>query len=550
MKIAVSARSFGLTPLLLLLVPVLLSMTAAASPTTAESGPEPGAVPLYDNLGDHHHAITTKVPKAQQYFDQGLRLVYAFNHAEAIRAFQEAARLDPDCAMCYWGIALAYGPNINAPMDAESGKQAYAALQQALALTPKASERERAYIQALTHRYAPEPPADRAKLDAAYARAMKAVAAQYPDDLDAATLYGEALMDLQPWDYWTRDGEPYPETTEILAQLERVLEENPKHPGACHYYIHTVEAAHPELAIPCADRLAKLMPGAGHLVHMPAHIYIRVGRWDDAIESNVHAVHADETYIADQRPGGIYPLAYYPHNYHFLSFAATMAGRSAEAIEAARAVVNQIPVEVARQVPELQPLAAYLHLTLVSFGRWDEVLAEPLPPPELQLTTGLVQYARGVALAAKGKGVEAEAALDAVRGAAAAGAGVHKTVLEIAAHALAGEIATRQGQLDTAISHFQAAKALEDGLRYMEPPHWYYPIRHSLGAVLLKAGRAAEAEAVYREDLKRFPANGWSLYGLAASLRAQGKAAEAEAVEEQFQRLWAKADVTLTASRF
>jgi tetratricopeptide (TPR) repeat protein len=529
-----------------LLVLVLLSPAVAA----AQQVGEPAAVPLYTNLGDHHYAITTGVPLAQRYFDQGLRLTYGFNHAEAIRAFNEAARLDPDCAMCYWGAALAYGPNINAPMDEDAGRAAYAKVQKALA-APGANERERALIRALATRYAEDPPADRAALDSAYARAMGEVLRRYPDDLEAAALYAEALMDLRPWNYWMKDGAPYPGTTELVSTLERVIARNPNHPGACHFYIHAVEAVAPEKAVACADRLAALMPGAGHLVHMPAHIYIRVGRWNDAIESNLHAVHTDESYIADQRPEGVYPLSYYPHNYHFLSFAATMAGRSAQAIEAARGVVANVDLEVARQIPDLQGLVPYLHLTLVTFGRWDEVLAQPLPPDDIPLSHALALYARGVAFAAKGQTGDARtslARLEAVRGGAPEGMG--RTILDIASHTLQGEIAARGGDLSGAIPHLRTAMQLEDGLLYFEPPPWYYPVRHSLGGVLLEAGQAAEAERLYREDLKRFPENGWALHGLAESLRRQGKTAEAAEVEQRLARAWDQADVRLVASRF
>ncbi len=531
-------------------VALSLSATAAMGQAHHTAAKPDMRVALFDNLGTLHYSVTTSSELAQRYFDQGLRLTYAFNHAEAVRAFEEAARLDPGCAMCHWGVALALGPNINAPMDSASGVKAYAAVQKALA-APRASERERALIKALVKRYALVPPADRARLDSAYARAMGEVVRRYPDDLEAATLYAEALMDLSPWNYWTKEGAPRPQTREILTQLERVLARNQNHPGACHYYIHAVEAAHPERAVACAERLEALMPGAGHLVHMPAHIYIRVGRWNEAIESNRHAVHTDETYIADQRPEGIYPIGYYPHNYHFLAFAAAMAGRGDEAIRAARSAAQKVPVEVARQVPELQGLLPYAHLALVTFGRWDEVLREPLPPADVPIASGLAHYARGVAQAAKGRWADAEAARGTVeRIATSVPAGTGKTVLEIATHALAGEIAARRGRLDPAAGHFRAAMRLEDGLSYMEPPYWYYPIRHSLAAVLLKAGRAGEAERLYREDLKRFPENGWSLYGLAQSLRAQNKADAAADVERRLKQAWAHADVTLTASRF
>jgi tetratricopeptide (TPR) repeat protein len=539
--------------MVLMSVLVFLLVAGAAGHASADT------VPLYTNLGTHHVGISTKVPAAQRYFDQGMRLVFAFNHAEAIRAFDEALRPDPDCAICHWGAALAYGPHVNAPMDAAAGVAAWERLQKALALREKASPRERAYIDALTKRYASPPPADRHALDEAYASAMADVVRRYPRDLDAATLYAEALMDLRPWAYWTKEGKPQPGTDIILAQLERVQRQNPNHPGACHYYIHAVEAVMPEKAVACAERLARLMPGAGHMVHMPAHIYIRVGRYNDAIQSNVHAVHADETYIESEKPSGIYPVGYYPHNYHFLSFAATLAGRSKEAIQAARKTSEKVPVEVARQVPPLEGLHAYHFLKLTTFGQWDEVLKVPFPPEDLRLSTGLAQYARGVAFAARGQWPEAQAALDTVtaiaagtnpldKTAMAAGTGENKTIMEIATHSLTGEIAYRREQYDDAVKEFQAAARLEDTFNYTEPPQWHHPVRQSLGAALLKLGRAAEAEQVYREDLKRFPENGWSLQGLAASLRAQGK--PADAVEARFRKAWAGADVTLTASRF
>lgn len=544
----------------LLLVPLLL-LSAGCTTQVRDHDVDEGevvadesltpAVPIYDNLGTYHHRISTSTPEVQQYFDQGLRLTYAFNHGEAVRAFSEAARLDPNCAMCYWGTAYAYGPHVNAPMDSASGVAAYEAVQRAMAVAHTASEREQAYIRALSARYAADAPSDRAHLDSAYASAIGEVARQYPDDPDAVALHAEARMDLRPWNYWTKMGEPYPGTAELVADLERILATNPNHPGACHFYIHAVEAVAPEKAVPCAERLAGLMPGAGHLVHMPAHIFIRVGRYADAIESNLHAVHTDETYIADQRPSGVYPVAYYPHNYHFLAFAATLAGRSNQAIEAARKVVEKVPVDVARQVPPVEPLVPYLHLTLLNFGRWDDVLREPLPPSDLRFATGMVHYTRGVAFAAKGNFGAAEVALDTIRRIHQATAdGDNKTVLEIATHALAGEIDARGNRLGEAEAHFRQAMRLEDGLLYFEPPPWPYPIRHSLGAVLLRAGRAAQAETVYREDLVRFPENGWALHGLAASLRAQGKTAELDPVEQRLARAWAGADVQLASSRF
>lgn len=527
------------------------ALLAAALPSAA-AVQDP--VPLYDNLGNHHLPITTTVPKAQQYFDQGMRLVYGFNHGEAIRAFNEAARLDPDCAMCYWGTAYAYGPHVNAGMDSASGVAAHAVAQKALSLASKVSPREQAFIRAVARRYAAVPPADRAHLDSAYARAMGEVVSQFPGDLDAMALRAEAMMDLRPWNYWKQpSGEPYPGTLEVVRLLEQVVRENPNHPGACHFYIHAVEAVAPQKAVPCAERLAGLMPGVGHMIHMPAHIYIRMGRYADAVESNVHAVHTDETYIEGARPVGVYPIAYYPHNYHFLAFAATMGGRSKQAIEAASKLVSKTPVDVARQVPFVWPFVPFLHLTLVNFGRWNEVLAQPLPPADLRVPYAMAQYARGVALAATGQWSEAQTAVDTVRQiASATPAGDHKTTLDIATHTLLGDIAARRGQLDAAVGHFKEAIRLEDGLLYFEPPTWYYPVRHSLGAVLLQAGRNVEAEQSYREDLKRFPENGWSLFGLAQALHKQGKHDEAAAVDARFKRAWAGAgaDITLAASRF
>jgi len=527
----------------------------------AVAGPPRDTVPLYTDLGDYHVPITTPVTLAQRYFDQGMRLLYGFNHGEAIRSFNHAAQLDPNCAMCYWGVAYAYGPHVNAGMDSAAGIAAYQALHQALSRVRNASPRERAYIAALAHRYAvpPIPPGDRASLDSAYAASMGEVVTRYPDDLDAATLYAEALMDKRPWNYWNKKtGEPYPGTREIVAQLERVLQSDPRHPGACHYYIHAVEAVAPEKAVPCAERLAALMPGAGHLVHMPAHIYIRVGRYADAIAANEHAVHADEVFIEGQKPQGLYPLAYYPHNHHFLAFAATLAGKSALAIAAAKRTAATTPAGVAKQVPFLEPYLHYTYLTLVTFGRWDELLAMPLPPVDLAYSRGMAQYARGVALAATRRFAEAQAALDTLkriaksgtRDYAAAGWTTPGTNLQIATHALLGEIAARRGAPEEGIAHFREAMKIEDDQLYTEPPDWYYPIRHSLAAVLLREGRAVEAERLYREDLKRFPENGWSLFGLAQALRAQGKSAEAADVDARFARAWAGADVTLTASRF
>ena len=520
----------------------------------------PPPVPLYNNLGNYRRTVQTPSVEAQKYFDQGLRLIYAFNHAEAIRAFTEAARLSQnDCLMCEWGIAYAYGPHVNAGMDSAAGVAAYTHIQRALKKVHGAAPIEIELVNALAERYAAVPPANRAKLDTNYARAMGSIARRYPKDLDVQTLYAEALMDLRPWNYWDRsDNSPYPGTSMIVSTLEKVLEADSLHPGACHYYIHAVEAVMPKKALECTERLAALMPGAGHIVHMPAHIYIRLGRYADAILANQHAVHQDEVFIEGQKPQGVYPVGYYPHNYHFLALAATMAGQSKLAIESANKTAATTPVEVAQAVPFVEPYIQYPFLTLVTFGRWDDILARPLPPLSLSYSRGMVHYARGIAFAAKGDFRAARAALDTLqmfaRGGvtayASAGWTTPSTNFSIAVHALMGEIAAREGKLDDAITHFQAAQKIEDEQLYTEPPDWYYPIRHSLGAVLLKAGKPAEAEKLYREDLERFPENGWSLFGLAQALHAQNKHEEAAAVDARFQTAWATADVKLTASRF
>ncbi len=535
-----------------------LAITLAAL-TIAAHQPPP-KVPLYDNLGTYSRPISTKSPQAQKYFDQGLRLLYAFNHAEAIRSFTEAARLSKDCIMCLWGIAYAYGPHVNGGMDSASGVAAYNAVQDAVKKGRfVAVPVELALVNALRLRYAAVPPANRGKLDSAYAWAMRDVAQQFQQDQDVSVLMAEALMDLRPWNYWDREtGMPYPGTGTIIDQLEKVIAANPNHPGACHLYIHAVEAVEPEKAVACAERLASLMPGAGHIVHMPAHIYIRVGRYADAITANQHAVHQDEIFIEGQKPEGAYPVGYYPHNYHFLALAATLAGRSAQAIEAANKTAATTPVEVAKAVPFVEPYVHYPYLTLVTFGKWDELLAKPLPSAELPYSRAIGHYARGVAFAAKGDFGAAQAALDTVKQIAAAGTAGYASVgwttpstnLQIAEHALAGEIAAREGKHEDAIVHFQAAQKIEDEQLYTEPPDWYYPIRHSLGAVLLKAGKPADAEKLYRQDLKRFPENGWALFGLAQALHAQNKHEEAAAVDARFAKAWSTADVKLTASRF
>ena len=508
-------------------------------------------VPLYDNLGRYHSEISTSVPLAQRYFDQGLRLVYGFNHAEAVRAFLEAERLDPACAMCAWGVALALGPNINAPMDSASGVQAFEAVQRARQRIPRARPAERALITALSERYSKAPSANRASLDSAYAAAMARVAAEFPHNPEAQVLYADALMNLAPWNYWEA-GQPRPGTGEIITSLERVLAADTNHPGACHLFIHAEEAHAPARAVGCAERLASLMPGAGHLVHMPAHIYIRVGRYADAITSNEHAVHADESYFEgpQETRNGLYGKAYYPHNYHFLSFAAAMAGNSHVAIGSARKTMERIDPVVAGQTPWIENVTGILYGALVTFGRWDEIMAQPIPSTDLPYARGIARYARGIAYAEKKQWAEAAGSLDSLAMIQQRfPEGENKKALAIALESLEGEMALRAGNLDRAINHFTRAVELEDQLGFAEPPTWYYPARHSLGHALLIARRAVEAEAVYRKDLVHFPENGWSLKGLEQSLRAQGRTSEAKEVELRFDRAWRAADVQIESSR-
>jgi tetratricopeptide (TPR) repeat protein len=541
---------------------LLVPLVALVACSTREARPPAPAQPpaiLFDNLGTHRHPVSTRVPEAQQYFDQGLRLVWAFNHDEATRAFTEAARLDPDCAMAWWGIALAAGPNYNDPGNPERDRRAYEALRKAVALERKVSAQERAYIEALAKRYTKKPPPDRKALDVAYADAMREVMRRYPDDLDAATLFAESMMDLRPWDLWSRDGEPRPGTEEIVATLESVLKRDPEHPGANHYYIHAVEAStHPERGVASADRLRGLVPGAGHLVHMPSHIYMRVGRYGDAVAANERAVAVDRAYIARAKPDGLYPMMYYPHNLDFLCAAASMEGRSRDTIRTARELAAVSSPEMARQMADAEPPLVAPLVALARFGRWKEILREPDFPDDLHYARAIRHYARGLAFTRLGHAREAASEHAALETEVQAIPPERKFVqvlpaqriAALAGTVLAGELAASRGRTDDAIRHLEDAVRIQDELPYMEPPPWYFPVRQSLGAVLLKANRAAAAEAVYREDLRRNPENGWSLHGLAESLRAQGKPAEAAAVEQRRRKAWARADVRLVASRF
>jgi len=527
----------------------------AADPRTAK---EPIA-PVLEGLGTHHHEVTTRSDKAQQFFDQGLKLTYGFNHVEALRSFKEAARLDPDCAMAYWGWALVLGPNLNLPMKPEVAPQAWEAIQLAVARKDKATSKERDYIEALARRYSKDPKADRAPLDRAFAEAMRALSRKYPDDLDAATLFAASLMEASPWNYWTRDGQPREDTPDILATLESVLGRDPEHEGALHYYIHAVEPVDPERGLKAADSLIGLAPGAGHLVHMPSHIWIQLGRYRESYESNARAAQADEGYIAQCHAQGFYPLSYYPHNVHFQVWAALLQGRSATALEMARKVRSKVPADMHGNEWGLYETFLSMPLvTLVRFGRWEQLLAEPRPPAEAPYTTGVWRYARGLAYMNTGKPEEARKELQALAAIADdpkmaerhVGFSMAPRLLSIARQILDGEIDAKARRWDAAIGKLDRAVRIQDSLLYTEPPDWYYPVRHTLGAVLLEAGRAEEAETVYWQDLRKNRDNGYALFGLWKSLEAQGRADEAADAEKRFRAAWADADVTLTSSRF
>ena len=527
-------------------------VVAGQEPRSAEA-----LAPELSGLGTIHMPVTTAVPKAQRFFDQGIRLLYAFNHQEARRAFQEAARLDPQLAMAQWGVALTLAPNLNAPMSPESARAAYAAIQAARRHAGNGSARERALIDALATRFAADTAAPRPPLDRAYADAMAKVSASHPQDADVQTLYADAVMNTMPWDYWQKDGAPKAETAVISAVLERMIAAYPDHAGAHHYYIHLLEASNtPERAEASADRLGALMPAAGHLVHMPAHIYLRVGRYADAAEANVRAIAADEDYLAQCQAQGLYPVSYYPHNLHFLWAAATFEGRSQVAIDAARQVAAKVPHHHAGALSWTADFPVTPWLAYARFGRWQDMLTEPKPPVSEPYATGIWHYARGLAFVARGQTPRAEseiAALTALLDHQAFRTTLKDlpllTNLQIASRLLRGELAARTRRFDDAIQVVSDAVAIEDGIPYNEPPVWHHPPRQVLGAILLEAGRAKDAEAAYRADLARFRENGWSLFGLEQSLRAQGRADEAGVVRSRFEKAWARADVMLMSSR-
>jgi tetratricopeptide (TPR) repeat protein len=526
--------------------------SAEAAPTDQDDAP-----PLFDNLGSHHHPITTTSEQAQRYFDQGLRLVYAFNHEEAIRSFEAAIQQDPQAAMPYWGIALALGPNINSAMGKKAEHRAIEMVQKARRLVDRAVPVEQAYIEALATRYVSRKASKRKGLDEAYAKAMRSVVQRFPEDDDAATLFAEALMDLRPWDFWKPDGRPQPGTDEIVTTLESVLARNPYHPGACHYYLHAIEASlQPELALPCAERLPGLMPGAGHLVHMPAHIYMRIGKYHEAVERNQQAAHVDERYLASQHPTGEYADGYYAHNLHFLWASLVMEGRNVEAMKAARDLTATITEEEARKDRGKELYLPTPIFSMIRFGRWEELLREPPPPKGLRLMEGMWRLGRGLALVAtkrlpgaEGEHVALAGLTKQIRRDRTTEEKTQRALLKIAERVLSGEIAVRRQRYDDAIRLFEDAIKIEEALPYSEPPLWPLSVRHHLGAAFLLADRPSEAESVYHADLLRHPDNGWALIGLIQSLRAQQKDDQAAEAEDRFKKAWAHADFIPAASR-
>ena len=540
-------------------LPAALCTAGAAqgAPTTLEGWTRDAQ--MFDGLGDFHRPTTTSSPEAQHYFDQGMRLLWAFNHDESTRSFAKAAALDPDCALCWWGVALTVGPNYNFPeMAAPRAKIAWEALQRAEHTAAKAGPVEQALIAALAKRYTgPEPldPSNEMPNLTGYAEAMKAVAAKFPDDADVATLTAEAMMNINAWKLWTLDGKPAPGTEEIVARLQQVLAKHPDHPGANHYYVHAVEASpHPEQGVAAAEKLRGMMPAAGHLEHMPAHILHRVGRYEESAEANRKGAAADLAYFAKATPPDYYAM-YTAHNDHFLAFSAAMAGEKAQALAAAKSLETIMPEAMLAANPGSDWVVAAAYAAQTRFGAWDEILAEPAPDPKLHgLTVGWLS-AQIQALVAKGRLDEARirlAALDMLAVPATESDGLNSAadILAIERLVARARLLAADNKSEEAVTLLTEAVAREDKLSYDEPSGWFFPARHPLGAALLATGKPVEAEAVYREDLRRNPENGWSLFGLSKALELQGKTEQAAATKRDFEKAWVHADVRLTASAF
>ncbi|MGD9563381.1 MAG: alpha/beta fold hydrolase [Pyrinomonadaceae bacterium] len=512
---------------------------------------------LDDGLGNVDHPVTTRSAEAQKFFNQGLAYLFAFNHAEGVASFRRATELDPEMAMAYWGMSLGLGANYNDPANPDRFAQAYTELQKAVSLAPKASRADQAYIAALSKRYSSDPKADTKKLAADYSKAMAELVNQYPDDLDAATLYAESMMNLKPWQLWSLDGKPAEGTLEILAVLEGVLRRNPKHTGANHYYIHAIEASpNPERGLAAANRLLGLAPNAGHLVHMPSHIWLRTGDHDDAAKSNELAIVADRKYIQRSGATGIYPLMYYNHNIHMLAASHAGAGNFAGAIKAAKELEANVGPNV-KDMPMLEMFMPYHLITLARFQKWDDILAYPKPAVELRITTAYWHLARGLAYNEAGKTRDAETELELMRtvvGSLAADAGIGNNkasdVMKVADALLAGEIALAKGGKKAGLDELRRAVAAEDLVNYNEPPDWHLPAREWLGRALMRSGEYADAEAVFRKEIDKNPKNGRALFGLAESLAKQGKTTSAELVRKEFEAAWKDADTKLSAEAF
>lgn len=519
------------------------------------AAPEARTIMLEDGLGNVDHPVSTKVPEAQKFFNQGLAYLYAFNHEEGVASFRRAAEIDPNLAMAYWGIALGLGANYNDPANSERFAEAYINLKKAEGLAAKTSESERDYIAALSKRYSSDAGADRQKLADAYKNAMAELSRRYPDDLDAATLYAESMMNLRPWQLWSLDGKPAEGTLEILAVLEAVLKRNPKHTGANHYYIHAIEASPtPERGMAAASRLMGLAPNAGHLVHMPSHIYLRTGDFDEAAKSNDAAIIADRNYIAKSGSKGLYPLMYYNHNIHMLAASHAGNGNAAGALKAARELEANVGPNV-KAMPMLEMFMPYHLVTLTRFHRWNYVLKYPQPEKDLKLTNAFWRLARGLAFSETGSSKNAEAELAAFRALiasipedAAMGNNSARNVLNVAEELLSGEIAMRAGEKAAGLAALTRAAAAEDKINYNEPPDWHLPVREWLGRALLRSGEPAAAEKVYRDEIAKHPRNGRALFGLAESLIKQGKTSSAELVRKEFEQAWASADTKLSAA--
>jgi tetratricopeptide (TPR) repeat protein len=531
---------------------------------TRTEAPAPDLAPvganLIEGLGDYSMPVTSKGKDVQRWFDQGLAMTYGFNHDAAERSFLKAAELDPDCAMCWWGASLVLGPHVNAKMDPANNAKAWDRLQRAQAAADDATEKEQAFIKALSARYAAEPPENRRPLDEAYAVAMGELAAKYPDDLDAVTLHAESMMNLQPWDYYDASGQPKGHTAEVVSQLESVIQRNPKHAGALHLYVHAVEASlDPSKGVAAADTLRELLPGSGHLVHMPAHIYARVGRYHDAVLANQKAIAADDSYLAICKPGpGVYPLGYVPHNHHFLWFAATMEGASEVAVAAASSTGQRTSDPQLMRTPGFEAMQNYSLTPLyaaVRFGRWQQVMDTPKPADDLPFMQAMWNYAQGMAAARQGRIEDAKRFHEALVP-ATTNPDIEKMMVwdryslidgvRIAERFVAAELARAAKDYEAAIAALKTAVTIEDTLLYDEPPAWHWPARQALGAMLLAAGKPAEAEKAYRDELQRNPENGWSLYGLAQALKAQGRTADAQDASDRFARAWVNADVDLS----